>query len=97
MRIHGHGLMQNFWTNFPDAEKSLRAWFYEAKSASWSTPAELKAQYRNASILKGGRAVFNICGNKYRLVVHINYEAGIVLVRWLGTHADYDNISAEQI
>src|SRR5690242_3937425 len=97
MRIHRPGLLQAFWTDNPDAEKSLRAWFQEALAASWSNPAELKGQYRHASILKGGRAVFNICGNKYRLVVQINYEAGIILVRWLGTHAEYDTISAEQI
>jgi mRNA interferase HigB len=97
MRIHRPGLLQAFWTSYPDAEKSLRAWFQEAKAASWKNPAELKAQYRSASILKGGRAVFNICGKKYRLVVQINYEAGIILVRWLGNHAEYDAISAEQI
>jgi mRNA interferase HigB len=97
MRIHRPGLLQAFWTGFPDAERSLRAWFQEATHASWSNPAELKAQYRSASILKGGRVVFNICGNKYRLIVQINYEAKIVLVRWIGTHAEYDDISAEDI
>lgn len=97
MRIHRPGLLRAFWTSYPDAEKSLRAWFQEAEAASWRNPAELKAQYGSASILRGGRSVFNICGNKYRLVVEINYDAGIILVRWLGTHAEYDSISAEQI
>jgi mRNA interferase HigB len=97
MRIHRPGLLKAFWTSYPDAERSLRAWFQEAKHASWGTPSELKAQYRNASILKGGRVVFNICGNKYRLIVMINYSAQIVVVRWICTHAEYDGVSAEAV
>lgn len=82
-------------THYADSEKSLRAWFQEARNASWNTPTELKAQFRNASILKAGRAVFNICGNKYRLVVRIDYHAKIIMIRWIGTLADYDEIDAE--
>jgi mRNA interferase HigB len=97
MRIHRPGLLKAFWTQHPDAERFLRAWFQEARNASWSTPAELKAQFRSASILKGSRVVFNICGNKYRLIVRIDYAAKIVLLRWIGTHADYDDIAAEEV
>lgn len=98
MRIHRPGLLEAFWINrFADSEKALRAWFYEARNASWNTPTELKAQFRNASILKAGRAVFNICGNKYRLVVRIDYRAQIALIRWIGTHSEYDGIDAEDV
>jgi mRNA interferase HigB len=69
----------------------------EAKRAEWKTPADIKVQYRSASILKGGRVVFNICGNKYRLIVKFDYEKGIGLVRFIGTHKEYDEINAEEV
>lgn len=97
MRTHRRGLLSAFWENHPDAERSLRAWFQEANKADWNSPAELKAQYRHASILKGGRVVFNICGNKYRLVTRIDFQAKIVVVRWIGAHAAYDTIDAETV
>jgi mRNA interferase HigB len=58
---------------------------------------EIKDKYRNASILKNNRVVFNICGNKYRLIVKINYEVQIVFIRFVGTHKEYDKINAEEI
>jgi mRNA interferase HigB len=67
------------------------------KEASWQTPAELKAHYRGASILKNSRAVFNIAGNKYRLVVRIRYDRGIVFIRFVGAHKEYDAIDVETI
>jgi mRNA interferase HigB len=76
---------------------SLRAWFHEAKQAHWITPADIRRQYCRASILRDNRVVFNICGNKYRLVVKINYRAQIVYVRFVGTHSDYDHVNAETI
>ena len=80
-----------------DARPALEAWYREAKGASWRTSADVKAKYRSASVLKGGRVVFNVCGNKYRLVVRVNYGVGVVYVRFVGTHAEYDNIDAETI
>ena len=79
------------------AEKELSAWFYEAKHADWESPADVKAMYGSASILKDGRCVFNICGNKYRLIVRINYDFGIIYIRWIGTHQAYDKINAEEV
>jgi mRNA interferase HigB len=81
----------------PEAKSELDAWFHEAKAADWKNPAHVKEKYGNASILKDSRAVINVCGNKYRLIVKINYPAGIVFVRFAGTHRDYDQINAEQI
>ena len=97
MRVLQPRLLTAFWGAYPDAERALRAWFHEAKSAAWRNPAEIKAQYRNASILKAGRVVFNISGNKYRLVVAIDFRAQIAVVRWVGTHADYDRIDVETV
>ena len=65
--------------------------------AVWKNPAEVKAKYRSASILKDSRVVFNICGNKYRMVVHINYCYGIIYIKFIGTHVQYDAIDAETI
>jgi mRNA interferase HigB len=66
-------------------------------AAQWETPADVKAKYGNASILKEGRVVFNICGNDFRLVVWINYEFFTIYIRFIGTHAEYDKIDAQTI
>lgn len=80
-----------------DSEQPLRAWFAEVQDASWSRPSELKGRFLNASILKGGRAVFDIAGNKYRLVTWINYPYRIVCIRFVGTHAEYDAIDVQEV
>jgi mRNA-degrading endonuclease HigB of HigAB toxin-antitoxin module len=68
-----------------------------ASRAQWRTPEDVKASYPKASILKGGRVVFNIKGNDYRLVARIQYQAGVLAVRFFGTHAEYDRIDAETV
>lgn len=80
-----------------DSEEQLRAWYQEAKQAEWQSPNEVKEQYRSASIVGNNRIVFNICGNKYRLVVKINYEAQWIFVRFVGTHKEYDKIDVTTI
>ena len=89
--------LKKFWEEKPDAEKSLKAWLTEAKAADWKNPADIKAQFRSASILQDSRVVFNVCGNKYRLVVKINYSFSIIYIRFIGTHREYDKINAEEI
>jgi mRNA interferase HigB len=84
-------------SEFQDARGSLEAWYDEAKRAQWASPADVKAHYASASILKNNRVVFNIAGNKYRLVVRINYDSKTVFVRFIGTHREYDKIDAEVI
>jgi len=84
--------LRDHWESFPDAEQALRAWYAEAKNATWRTPADVKAAYGNASIVANNRVVFNICGNKYRLVVQMHYNTGFAFVRFVGTHAEYDKI-----
>ena len=83
--------------NYQDAKGPLEAWYYEARHAQWASPADVKAKYGSASILKDNRVVFNISGNKYRLVVRINYNSKTVFVRFIGTHKEYDKIDAEVI
>ena len=75
----------------------MEAWHAEAKNAEWSRPADVKAQYGTASILKDGRVVINIGGNRYRLVVWINYEFYTVYIRFVGTHREYDEIDVQTI
>jgi mRNA interferase HigB len=76
---------------------ALDAWFDEARKAQWTSSADVKRRYRTASIVSGERVVFNIKGNDYRLVVAINYEKGIVWIKWIGTHAAYDRIDVRTV
>ena len=80
-----------------DAKGPLDSWYYEVQHAQWASPADVKAKYGTASILKDNRVVFNIAGNKYRLVVRINYDSKTVFGRFIGTHKEYDKIDAEVI
>lgn len=80
-----------------DAKEQLEAWHREALQADWVDPHAVKAQFGSASILKGNRVVFNIAGNKYRLVVKINYPYRIVYVRFIGTHSEYDDTDVETV
>ncbi len=89
--------LRTFWEKYPDSRSQLEAWYHDARRASWKTPAEIKEIYRNVSIIGNNRAVFNIKGNKYRLVVAIQYRFGIVYVRFVGTHEEYDKIDSETI
>jgi mRNA interferase HigB len=88
---------RDFWKKHPDAEQALRAWAVDAREANWAQPADIKATYRSASILKNRRVVFNIKGNDYRLVVAIAYNAGVVFVKFFGTHRAYAAIDAETV
>jgi len=76
---------------------ALDDWYGQVKQAAWKEPADVKAHYRSAGILKNRRAVFNICGNNYRLVVKINYVKGVVYIRFIRSHAAYDAVDAEEV
>jgi mRNA interferase HigB len=97
VRIIAISTLRKFWEKNNDAEEALKAWFQEVRSADWTTPHQVKAMYRNASVIGGNRVVFNIAGNKYRLIVKFNYPYRIGYVRFIGTHADYDRIEAEEV
>jgi len=97
MVVIARKVLREYGEAHPDAKQQVDAWFAEASADDWKTPAEVKRKYGTASILKDGRAVFNICGNKHRLVVWINYSARTVYVRFIGTHEDYDKIDAQTI
>jgi len=99
MRIIAFRTLREFWENpeFADSETPLRSWYHDAKSSIWKNPYELKQQYKSASIVGDGRVVFNIKGNKYRLVVSIDFDFQVLFIRFIGTHKQYDKIDAKTI
>jgi mRNA interferase HigB len=95
VRVIARSRLETFWKEYPDSEQQLKSWYHEARHASWKNPARIKTQYRNASILKGRRVVFNICGNRYRLVCEVLYGQEILFIKFIGTHEQYNAIDAE--
>lgn len=97
MRIIAKKTLRLFWIKHVDCEQALKSWYDEVKDEVWIAPNDIKKKYPSASILKENRVVFNIKGNGYRLIVKINYSYKIVLIRFIGTHAEYDQINANKI
>ena len=97
MRIIARKTLREFWEQHPDAEQALRAWYHDAKQVDWKTSSDIRQIYATASIIANNRVVFNIRGNQYRLIVAINYAYGVVYIRFVGTHQEYDQIDATTI
>jgi len=99
MHVISQKKLKEFWEKQVnrDSEMPLRAWYREAKNAIWESSADVKARYRSASIIDHKRVVFNIAGNKYRLVVWIRYSFGRIFIRWIGTHKAYDKLNVGEL
>lgn len=97
MRIIALSTLRTFWEKHPLAMAPLQGWYQEVSSAEWKTPAEIKAQYRNASFVGNNRVVFNIKGNDYRIVVAVVYKAGVMFIKFVGTHEEYDQADVETV
>ena len=100
MRVIALSTLRRFWEGraaYADAREPALAWYRHVLKADWRLPADVKREFGTASVLRDGRMVFNIAGNKYRLVVWINYPYRVVYVRFFGTHAQYDRIDAQTI
>jgi len=100
MRIIALSTLKAFWEEtkkHQDAKEPTLAWYRHTLKADWDSPDKVKTDFGNASILKDGRVIFNIAGNKYRLVVWINYDYRVVYIRFIGTHKQYDQIDAQTI
>lgn len=97
MHIIALRTLREFWETHPAAETPLRAWYADASRADWQSPADIKAAYRSASFIAGNRVVFNIKGNAYRLIAAVRYTQGLMFIRFVGTHADYDRIDATTV
>ena len=97
MRIISRKMLRDFWERHPDVEQALRAWYHDARVANWRTPEDVHRTYATASLIANNRVVFNIRGNNYRLIVAINYRFGIIYIRFVGTHQEYDRVDAKTI
>ena len=99
MRIISKKTLRDFYEqpNYADSKSALESWHYEVLKRDWNNPNEIKAQYKSASVVGDNKVVFNICGNKYRLIVKINYVTKIVFIKFIGTHKQYDKIKVEDL
>ena len=97
MRVIAKKILRDFWEEHSDCEQQLKSWFRETSKAEWTNTKKKKSEYPSASILNDNRVVFNIKGNKYRLIVKINFEYEMVWIRFIGTHKEYDAINATTI
>jgi mRNA interferase HigB len=99
MRIIARKTLRDFWVQraYVDAEQPLKSWFKIASDADWAGPMDVKVQFGHASILACNRVVFNIAGNKYRIIAKIHYDYRILYIRFVGTHKQYDHIKVEEI
>ena len=97
MRIIALSTLHAYARRMPDASKALAAWYEVAKSANWRNAAEVKRTYGNASIINAERIVFNIAGNKHRLIIAADFRRSILFIKFIGTHADYDKVDAATV
>ena len=97
MRVIAKRTLKTFWTKHKDCEEQLKTWYKECEEAQWQSPREIKRDYPSASFIEDNRVVFNIKGNKYRIIVKINYHYGILWIRFVGNHSQYDKIDASKI
>jgi len=92
MRIFSRGTLREFWTRYPDAEQQLLAWFDIFSKNDFKTSNQIKEIFGSADYVKSGIIIFNICGNKYRLIAKFNYTKHLVFILFVGTHKQYDKI-----
>jgi len=97
MRVIARKTLATFWSQHADAEGPLRAWFAEATKATWLTTADIKERYAKASVIDGERIVFDIGGNKYRLVTKVWFNGRTIWVKFIGTHSEYDKIDVTKL
>jgi mRNA interferase HigB len=94
MRIFNKSAIELYARRYAPARHSLRAWYAEAVEADWLTPEHIKAQFPKASFIANNRVVFEMTGNRYRLIVSMNYKFRAGYIKFFGTHAEYDRIDA---
>ena len=97
MKVIAVSTLRRFWERHPDSEQPLKAWYDEAKNASWTIPQDIRNRYASASFVGHNRVVFNIKGNYYRLIVAVAYRYQAIYIKFIGTHAEYDRIDAATV
>ena len=97
VRVIAKRTLREYWEQEPRAEQPLKSWYAIASKAEWSSPMDVKQMYRTASIVGNDRIVFNIGGNKYRLIVRFDFTKRIAYVRFVGTHTEYNDVNASEV
>lgn len=97
MRIIATSTLINYYQRHPETEQPIKAWVAEVRKANWQTMHDIKVQYKNASILKNRRVVFNIKGNNHRLIASVAFQLGAVYIKFIGIHTEYDRINADNV
>jgi mRNA interferase HigB len=97
VRVISRAVLIDYYNRQKETKSQLETWYHEVKKAEWNTPQDVKENYRKASIIEGNKVVFNIKGNRYRLVAKINYKMKIVYIKFIGTHKEYDKINVKEI
>jgi len=97
MQVIAKRTIRLFWEKHPQAESPLRLWFANVSAAKWTGPADVRAQFGAADFVGDNRVIFDIGGKKYRLIAHVSYAYGRVLVKFIGTHSEYDRINPETV
>jgi mRNA interferase HigB len=97
MRIIAKRTLREFWTRHPQAEAPLDKWYSSVSDADWNGPADVKKDHGSADFIGDNRVIFNIGGNKFRLIVFVFYRKKQVLIKFIGTHAEYNKIDAETV
>ena len=97
MRIIAESNLRLFWEDNPTVREPLQVWIQETRKAVWKSPHEVKDLYGTSSILPNDRICFNIKGNHFRLIVAVSFSAGIVQIKFIGTHENYDTVNAETV
>lgn len=98
MQIVSKRTLRQFWEKHPQAKTPLQTWHAITSKSDWGQPADIKAAFgASVDFVADNRAIFDIAGNKYRLIVHVSYEYKAVLIKFVGTHAEYDKIDAEKV
>jgi mRNA interferase HigB len=92
VRVFAKRTLKEFWIDHPDSEQQLKSWYDQALKGDWPTPNYIVSEFPNARQIGKDRVIFNIKGNFYRLIVRINYKYGMVYIRFIGTHGEYDKI-----
>ncbi len=97
MNVYNLSSIISFYTKHPDCKQSLQKWYHDVLSRRWQKPADITKDYNTARTVKNNRVIFKINENDYRLIAEINYEKGWLFIKFIGTHAAYDRIDAENI
>ncbi|WP_108867391.1 type II toxin-antitoxin system HigB family toxin [Aquimarina aquimarini] len=97
MKVFSRGTLRDFWDEYPDSKISLIAWYEIFSKRKFSNPNEIKSLFGSADFVGDNKIVFNICGNKYRLIVKFRYQAQFALIQFIGTHKEYDKIDVNDL